>query len=88
MAVGEPTWDESGRRSSPDQVVPWRCSSSRGDQWREAIPVVTDGDLGGVEVRGTQAMLLEVAVDREMAGGGVPMVRFSQRRKKPGATRR
>jgi hypothetical protein len=50
--------------------------------------VVTDGDLGGVEVRGTQAMLLEVAVDREMAGGGVPMVRFSQRRKKPGATRR
>jgi hypothetical protein len=33
-------------------------------------------------------MLLEVAVDREMAGGGVPMVRFSQRRKKPGATRR
>jgi hypothetical protein len=69
--VGEPNWDESGRRSSLEQAVPQWCSSSRGDRRLEAVLVIAGGDLGAIKVRSTRAMLLEVAMDREMAGGGL-----------------
>jgi hypothetical protein len=44
-----------------------------GNRRCEAGPVVAGGDLGAVEVRGTWATLLQVLLDRGMAGGGVPL---------------